>query len=224
MGLVDEIREARRANRREARRWEYDETWYWSEIDDEPDQEGLKSAHSKWSSAPSEAYAEYHRLADQGSIIALYWIGDCYSWGHGVERDLDKAEQFYLKAANSGSWTGALRRAHFLARTARLDDCIAVLEDGVRKNLTPFYFWLAWYLHDRGADRAEYRRIDRLLARADKAGHPQALPFRVRFRASGKLGLRRIPSALKLFGELRKRGRQTERRDTEGLQTQEGSL
>ena len=41
--------------------------------------------------------------ADQGDVIGMHWIGVFYHEGFGVTKDLTKAVEFLLKAAEAGN-------------------------------------------------------------------------------------------------------------------------
>jgi len=42
------------------------------------------------------------KLADQGDAEALYQLGNCYQNGDGVEQDIKKAVEWWLKASDLG--------------------------------------------------------------------------------------------------------------------------
>ena len=44
----------------------------------------------------------FQRAADRGQPRALFLLGECYEEGHGVTADLNRAKQYYQKAADKG--------------------------------------------------------------------------------------------------------------------------
>ena len=45
-----------------------------------------------------EAYRYLYKLNEMGYIGSFRWLADCYHWGVGCKRDLQKAERLYLEA------------------------------------------------------------------------------------------------------------------------------
>lgn len=41
-------------------------------------------------------------LAEQGDVEAMYQIGNCYQNGEGVEQDIEKAVEWWQRAAKEG--------------------------------------------------------------------------------------------------------------------------
>ena len=50
----------------------------------------------------AKALEYYSMAAEQGEPNAIFFVGDCYYLGQGVEKDLDKAAEWYRKALNAG--------------------------------------------------------------------------------------------------------------------------
>ena len=65
---------------------------------------------------PVEAVAWFRKAADQNCPAAFYELGVCYENGEGVERDLDKAAEWYGKAVEGGFEGGADRALDRIAK------------------------------------------------------------------------------------------------------------
>jgi len=48
--------------------------------------------------------AKYYMMsAEQGDVIGMHWIGVFYHEGFGVSKDISKAIEFLIKAAEAGN-------------------------------------------------------------------------------------------------------------------------
>jgi hypothetical protein len=56
-----------------------------------------------------ESSAELEKKAAAGDAEAMYRLGDTYRWGFGVEKNAEKASEWYTKAAEKGN-AGAMDR------------------------------------------------------------------------------------------------------------------
>lgn len=63
----------------------------------------------------SEALVWYAKASKYDNSAALWNLGNCYENGIGVERDLNKAKEWYLKAKEAGNW-GAKEALERLAK------------------------------------------------------------------------------------------------------------
>lgn len=185
----------------EVHSWDDTYSFYWDTFDEEPDGDALLAAHKKWHSDPASAFFDYRVLADNGSLLAHFQLAECFALGHGAEQNHERAIEHYLTAAKGGSWSSYLHYSHFLAKNGYQAEAIEALEEGVEAEIYPFYFWLAWRLHQFGKGRARYQRIDDLLKKAEQKGHPAAQLYWARFATTGKFGLRKV---LRGFAELGK--------------------
>jgi TPR repeat protein len=59
----------------------------------EPDLAALTRAHGLLRVDPKSALNELERLAEQGSIMSMVYIGSAYRDGTGVMRDVSQAER-----------------------------------------------------------------------------------------------------------------------------------
>lgn len=63
----------------------------------------------------SEALVWYEKASKYNNAAAFWNLGNCYENGIGVERDLNKAKEWYLKAKEAGNW-GAKEALERLAK------------------------------------------------------------------------------------------------------------
>ena len=104
------------------------------------------------------ALEEFRAAAQQGDVRGTYMLGEMYSAGKGVEKDLKKAAEFYHSAAEQGMPDGALSYAIAL-----------VLGDGVDQNLREAYKWLL--IAQRGGEKEAdryFRTVAQHISRRDK--------------------------------------------------------
>lgn len=81
----------------------------------------------------TEAYAQWLPLAEKNDVAAQRNIGHLYRWGQGVEKDIDKAMQWYRRAAELG----------FSRAQANLAAIYLQGEEGVTVNYDEAHKWFA---------------------------------------------------------------------------------
>lgn len=141
----------------------------------------------------------YLAAADAGVVWAMEQLGWHYETGTVVAADLGQAAACYHRAICAGSWMATIAYARVLAAQGRFDDAEAVLEDGVRSDFVPAYFWLAWLRQSRSPRRETYRQIRPLLDHAAGHGHPKAKLMRARWMMAGKFGIGEMLGGLRLM-------------------------
>src|ERR1700754_4082550 len=67
-----------------------------------------------------QALADLKQLSDEGSTMAMLYLGDAYKLGRGVKSDLKQAENWYRQACDQGSPLGCDRLARFLIKRGKL--------------------------------------------------------------------------------------------------------
>ena len=68
-----------------------------------------------------EAVKMYTKAAEDGHVLAMYRLANCYELGRGTERDEKKAEELYRKAAKQKLDLAALRLGQMLLRRGGKD-------------------------------------------------------------------------------------------------------
>lgn len=167
----------------------------------EPDPDGAEQAYALLEADPSLGFQKYLQLAEQGSIWSMIAVAKLYRDGIGVERDVEQAGEWFRRAISSGSWIATRNYAQLLADRGDLAASENVLVDGVAKNWTPAFFWLAWYRHKRKGLK-NYQEIKSLLEHAAKQGHPYAQLMLASLMMRGKFGFRSIVAGYRMSREL----------------------
>ncbi len=85
-----------------------------------------------------------------------------------------------------------------LFQIGRHEECQMILQDGVRLDFAPAYFWLGWLRYLQTKTPEMRNEVKPLLEHAAQQGHPAAKFFLSRWMARGKLGLRNVPRGWKL--------------------------
>ncbi len=152
-------------------------------------------------SDPGAAFQLYLEAAEAGSVWAMEVVGWHYHTGTAVVADFGQAQAYYYRALCAGSWMATIRYARLLVEHGYFDHCEGVLEDGVRKNFTPAYFWLAWFRYKRSKTDETCREIRPLLEYAAGKGHPEAKLMIARLMARGRFGIRNVPAGFRRLVE-----------------------
>lgn len=163
-----------------------DEDQYWDELYFDR----ITVVTALWDSNPTAAFEGFRELAELGSIHGMIWLGQCYEQGHGTKIDFDAAYDSFSRAISAGSWLATLDISSLLFNNGYFDECEEYLEDGIRADYIPAYFWLAWYRIKRSNTRATYRQIKPLLEYAAEKGHPTAKDYFAASMMLGKYGIR----------------------------------
>lgn len=183
--------------------WEWansnrDELW-WSDSD--RNRMLTEEAYVLRESDPEAAFGMLLEAAEAGSAWAMESLARHYHTGTVVAADYDQAADYYHRAICAGSWMATIAYARLLAEHGDIDESEAVLEDGVRQDFVPAYFWLARLRYDRSPTRATCREIRPLLDYAAKRGHPDAQETLGRLMMKGKYGILAIPRGIRLLRE-----------------------
>jgi TPR repeat protein len=145
------------------------------------------------------AFRLYLEAAEAGSVWAMELVAWYYHTGTAVAADFGQAQDYYYRAICAGSWMATIGYARLLALHGYFDYCEGVLEDGVRSDFVPAYFWLAWFRYEQSRTNKTCREIRPLLEHAAERGHPGAKLTIAQFMAKGRFGIRVIPKG---FGQL----------------------
>ena len=94
----------------------------------------------------AEAYSWYMKGANQGDVISMWWLGNSYLNGSGVERDEVEAVKWFRKAAEKGYHRGQNSLAVRLERG-----------EGVKKDITEAFKW-----YKKAAEQGYYKAQNNL--------------------------------------------------------------
>lgn len=90
------------------------EDWeYW---ENEPDLDGLKSAHSMLKTDPDRAFQELQRLVERGSPHSMLYLGSAYERGIGTSANIMQAKKWYRLAQEKGTKRVSKEAAYHLGR------------------------------------------------------------------------------------------------------------
>jgi TPR repeat protein len=179
--------------------WRHSDAWErtlssdWEVSSKETDQarEALNAAAAMRETDPA-ALQLYLEAAEAGSVFAMGRVGWQYWTGTGTAPDLAKAQDYYRRAIEGGSWMATIHYAKLLDELGHRDTCDQVLEDGVAVGFVPAYFWLAWLRYKRSRTRKACREVRPLLEYAARAGHPGARRKLSQWMLLGRFGPREI--------------------------------
>lgn len=172
----------------------------WSQESDR-NLELMEQASAIQGTDPQAAFQIYLRAADAGSLWAIQMVGWHYHTGTCVAADFELAQDHYYRAICAGSWMATISYARLLAEHGYFDACERVLEDGMRSDFVPAYFWYARLRLNRSGSRNSCSEIRPLLEYASDRGHTGARLLLAALRLMGKYGLRQIPTGFRSFME-----------------------
>lgn len=179
--------------RRHSNDWEM-----WSEQSDRA-RELNQQASELRESDPDAALRLRIEAADSGSVWAMQIVGWHYDTGTGVEESFDRSQEYYYRALCAGSWSVTIRYARLLERYGHRDHWEHVLQDGVKSDFVPSFYWLAWLRYKNSKSLQTRRDIRPLLERAVEAGRPAAEVMLGRLLLFGRYGLREIPRGVQML-------------------------
>ena len=185
--------------------WRHSDAWerahsndreMWSKESDQT--RATLNAAAAMSETDPAALQLYLGAAQAGSVIAMGRVGWQYWTGTGTTPDLAKAQEYYRRAIQGGSWSATIHYARLLDELGHYDICDEILEDGVAVGFVPAYFWLAWLRYKRSKTREACREGRPLLEYAARAGHPGARRKLAQWMLLGRFGPREIFRGLRL--------------------------
>lgn len=103
----------------------------------EPDADRLLFAAKLQQSNPQECLKIWHELAQQGSNLAKFYLGDAYANGRNVERDIERGMQWYQRASDSGSIEASHRLAFWLWYQGKYQAAVERLKDIGERGFSP---------------------------------------------------------------------------------------
>lgn len=120
----------------------------------EPDIQAFSRANSLLVSDPSTGLAELERLAEAGSLMSMYVLGETFRNGTLGYVDLTKAEEWYRMAADRGQVRAAYALGWLYGNRGDAAAAINMYERGARNGYAPAMNALAlMYFYGQGTDR-----------------------------------------------------------------------
>ena len=184
-----EVRERTSKTRAYMRAWDFDQaddSELWRDDDGfDAAQEAIASRESD----PERSFRTLLRLARKGSLGSMVQVGWCYSAGKGVVADTVQAEQWFARAAESGSKWAAVCLARIRWPRGDLDGCEKAFGTSLSTDWAPALYWTARCRVKRSNTRETFKAVRPLLERAADAGSPAAGVLLGRLLADGRGGL-----------------------------------
>ena len=126
----------------------------------EPDAGRLLFALELRESNPLECLNIFHELADRGSNLAKYYIGDSYANGRDVHRDIERGMQWYQNASDSGSIEASHRLVFWLWHNGQHQDAIEKLKYISERGFSPAMFLLGSIYYSDYTDHSIEKNVD----------------------------------------------------------------
>jgi TPR repeat protein len=159
----------------------------------EPDADGLRLAISGIWQDPRGTIKKLENYAADGSVQSMVYLGFAYQGGLVVERDWEKAELWYRRAADRGSIDASFRLATLLIERKQYNQARALLDGLAAKEFAPALYTLGQlYAGGRGIGK----NIDlsrELWSRAAQAGHLPSKRNLSFLLMRGRFGILKIP-------------------------------
>ena len=133
-----------------------------------------------------KAYHCFVRAKEMGDMTAKYCLAYCYEHGLGVDKDIHKAEELYIQAAEEGEKWGAIGLSNFYIHREKegiepdYDKAIRLLELYLEEENPAIYTQMALTIHSKCMKKNAYSWEEEVQAfewmqKAAEAGHPEAM-------------------------------------------------
>ena len=140
----------------------------------EPDLDRLRRARAMLATKPGPAIIELSALAGRGSIMSMVYLGEVYANGEIAQLDLEEAEKWYRRAADSGSVRAQYYLGRLYGRLNRFQEAERALRCASDFDFHPALHSLGlMYLFWTGVPK-DVARSKQLLARASSLGNVPA--------------------------------------------------
>lgn len=164
-------------------------------IDIDVSVEALDVAHALFEKQNyPEAARAYLKLADGALGRAVYLrLGWMYEWGKGLEKDEQKAEYWYERAAKTGLPEGHYRIGLMRLHSEKLSEAVSFMERSAEAGYAPALFELGrMYWYGKGVE-ADHAKAYGFCERAAALGHLFARRALAKRLIRGEQGIWRIP-------------------------------
>lgn len=173
-----------------------DDNSIWSS---EPDLESLNRAHKLLESDPSTAFKELEKLAQEGSIMSMVYMGSTYHNGSTIAKDDEKAEIWLHRASEAGSLFATHELGKLYLAKAEYAKAAELFSIGAECNYSPSLYRLATlYINGKGVakDRAKAKSMLETSANIGNLFAKRALALAL---IKGELGEREILKGVFLY-------------------------
>jgi len=170
--------------------------------ENEPDLEELYAAYSLLDSNADLAVSRLEHLANIGSIASMWYLGDAYSSGRVLNKELDKSLFWYSKAEASGWIPASYRIGRIYFDMRDYESALKAFTKGMSNNYVPAIYRLAM-MHCEGLGTQEdIGECRKLLLVAVSKGHLFAKRDLATLYIKGSFGLVNIPRGIYMLSSL----------------------
>jgi len=170
-----------------------------NDLTNEPDIERLRSTWAMRPSKPHETMTTLQDLAENGSIISLYYIGHMAEKGIGAPENKEKALRYYQLSAERGSIEGLFMLGALYWRMKEFRKALDAFEIAANKGHPRAIYWLAIFYLQKSEDPARLQKAEVLLRRSASMGHIQSSRKLGKLMMSGHFGLSNILPGIELY-------------------------
>lgn len=162
----------------------------------EPDLDELRRAADELTSDPLKALHDLERLAERGSLASMLFIGQAYESGSAGHTNLERAEEWYRRAADAGQIRATFALGRLYQRRGDHAKARVMYERGANAGHSPSMRALAMcYFCGRGASESREKSRE-WWKEAITSGNIYAIRDLGCFSVRGKFGLRYMPSGI----------------------------
>jgi TPR repeat protein len=164
----------------------------------------LQAAYDLIGPNPGKAFRAFQRMADDGSIQSLVYLGYMHKIGLGTVKDFRKSEECFSRAHEHGEISGSYHLGRLFFDCGEYRKAEEVFSSAASNEHLPSIYWLA-RTYKRlaivdGVDRS--KNITALLDRASGKGHLYALNWRIKLVLEQTGILRGLPDLVRLYAKL----------------------
>ena len=163
------------------------------EWDREPDLDELDTAYALLATNGGVAVSKLEELADRGSIMSMWYLGDAYASGRFFAKDLDKAKTWYIRAEAIGWIPASYRLGRIYFALNDYNSAFEAFSRGAAKNYVPAVYRLAMMYKDGLGTTKDINQCSNLLKIAASKGNLFAKRDLAGLYITGSLGVLKIP-------------------------------
>ncbi|TAL80809.1 MAG: sel1 repeat family protein [Beijerinckiaceae bacterium] len=167
--------------------------------DREPDLVSLRQAHALLKSNPGKAITDLQRLAEQGSVMSMVYVGAAYRRGAGVPRNDSEAEQWFRRASTGGSIFASHELGKILLERQEYQDAALLFVRCAALNYSPSLYRLAVLSMNGDGVEKDLLKSRQLLEQASAQGSVIAKRALGIALIKGHLGKREVVRGIRIF-------------------------
>jgi uncharacterized protein len=137
----------------------------------EPDVSALRHAYDSLETYPERAVSELEALADRGSIMSMWYLGEAYYSGRYFSKNLDIAKQWFRKADDTGWAFGSHMLGRLCYITNDYGEALLAFTRGTERGYAPSMYRLGMMYGDGAGVTRDLAKCRSLLLRAIASRH-----------------------------------------------------